>query len=215
MLFSAIAYLLFIAIMAMCLRCNFFIRSIHHTQNGNVLLSFDDGPHPELTPKILDILKAHNAKAAFFLIGKNAAKHTEIVKRIAAEGHILGSHTYNHTTAHTWQNAKKVVREIENGHREIEKIVPATPRYFRPPFGVTNPNIASALKLLELQSVGWSLRSFDTRTASETKLLRKLTAKVGSGQIVLLHDTQPETVAILPKLIAHIKSKKITLNAQL
>src|SRR5690606_17833233 len=109
---------------------------------------FDDGPHPDFTPQILKLLRQHNAKATFFCIGKKVAQHPEIVKGIIAEGHIIGNHTYSHTKAFGFLSTKKVTDELQTTEETIERLTGLKTKLYRPAFGVTNPNISTAVKLL-------------------------------------------------------------------
>lgn len=205
----------FLIVMSMFLRAQFFVKSIVRTTENNVLLSFDDGPDPVNTPLVLDILKKHNIKAMFFLIGKKVKDNEAVVQRIQDEGHLLGSHSFSHDPKIGFWNRSQTTQDIEKGHRELLNIIPGAGNWYRPPFGVTNPAIAFALKTCGLQSVAWSLRSFDTMKKDPNKLLESLKGKIKGSDIVLLHDTQKITVSILEPLILDLKSKKLTLKAEL
>jgi len=202
-------------LMSLCIRCNFFIKSINHTVVPNVVLSFDDGPHPEITPRILDILKLHEVQALFFVIGKNIQGNEEIIERIVSEGHLIGSHSYNHPNLMGVLSVVKVREEIKRGHDELSRILKKPSLLFRPPVGVTNPNIARAIVQLNIQSVGWSLRSLDTVFTSKERILKRLLRKVKGGDIVLLHDTKEITLEMLEEFIVAIKQKKLVLKAKL
>jgi len=155
--------------------------------NTKVALTFDDGPHPTNTPELLDTLKALNIKATFFVIGERAHKYPEIIKRIVNEGHTLGQHSYYHRKNFGALSSTKIEKELQQSIDTIEQITGVRPSYFRPPFGVTNPNIAKAVKTLGLTSIGWSLRSYDT-TYTPEMVVNKLTKKAKAGDIILMHD---------------------------
>ncbi len=197
------------------MRCNFFVKSINRSAGSNVVLSFDDGPHPEITPKILDILKKHKVQALFFVVGKNIDGNEKIIERIIAEGHGLGSHSFNHPNTMGFLSLSKVKAEIKKGHDELSKFLTKPGILFRPPVGVTNPNIAKAIVQLGLQSVGWSLRSFDTVSSKKEQILIRVLRKVNQGDIVLLHDSKENTLAILEDLIVALKEQKLVLTAKL
>jgi peptidoglycan/xylan/chitin deacetylase (PgdA/CDA1 family) len=207
-------WLLFWFLMSFIIRSNFFINVIHQTSKNNVLLSFDDGPHQEYTPQILEVLKKHNAKAMFFIIGKNVAGNEQLLKRIHNEGHIVGNHTQNHKVGIGFNSTQKVIDEIDKCSELLSK-EGVDVKYFRPPFGVTNPNIAKAIEKTGLSCVGWTLRSFDTTKSNAEQLLAKMVSRVKGGDVVLFHDTQKVTVALLDKFLIEVKKKGLTLNAEI
>lgn len=186
-----------------------------------VLLTFDDGPHPTQTEKVLDVLKKHNAKGAFFLIGKNAEQYPHIVKRIMEEGHVAGSHSYSHAGLYPLWSYKKIEEDLHKGVSAIEKFEDAfspaaathkKSKFFRPPFGVTNPPIAKAIGRLGLISIGWSIRSFDTtrelsRPLQRKRIIGKVCRKLSPGAIILLHDRLEYSHILLDELICAIKAK--------
>ncbi|MDC9723560.1 MAG: polysaccharide deacetylase family protein [Urechidicola sp.] len=191
---------------------NYFLKAKHHnhsTDKNNIALTFDDGPHPEFTPKVLDLLKSANAKASFFLIGKNAESYPELVKQIIAEGHVIGSHSYAHTNNYGFLSRNKVTKDIMKSQKVLFDITKKNVQFFRSPFGVTNPNIARAVKNLSLKTFGWSVRSYDTVAKNSEGVFKKISTNLKKGDIVLLHDTSELTVEILEKLLEHLKTKNM------
>ncbi len=162
---------------------------------SKIHLTFDDGPHPEITPKILEVLKKHNQKATFFCIGKNLEKYSETAKQIVAEGHTTGNHSYSHSFYFDFFRTKKVIEELEKTNKLIKEITGKDCTIFRPPYGVTNPNIAKAVKKLNMQVSGWNIRSLDTVKNKKQVLIRLQKAK--PGDIILFHDTKIITPEIL------------------
>ncbi|NPA68249.1 MAG: polysaccharide deacetylase family protein [Chlorobi bacterium] len=162
---------------------------------SKILLTFDDGPHPEITPQILKVLKKHNQKAIFFCIGKNIEKYPEIAKQIIAEGHTIGNHSFSHSYFFDFFSTKKIIKELEKTNIIIEKLTGENCDIFRPPYGVTNPNIAKAVKILNLRVAGWNIRSLDT-VKNKKQVLKRL-KKAKPGDIVLFHDTKKDTPEIL------------------
>lgn len=194
------------------IRWNYFLKAIHNNYNVKenfVSLTFDDGPHPEFTLKVLALLKKFNVKATFFLIGKNAEKYPDIVKTIVSEGHAIGNHSYAHTNNYGFLKTKQVVADVVKAQKIIQTITNSTNNYFRPPFGVTNPNISKALKQLDLQVFGWSVRSFDTIAKSVDEVINKITPKIKKGDIILLHDTSELSLIILEQLLQFFKQEKL------
>lgn len=196
---------------AIYIRWNFYLKSFAKgVDNYNQLaLTFDDGPNTE-TAAILDILKKHNIPAAFFAIGKNASTQPELVKRWHEEGHITGNHTFYHGIHFDWKSAKKMEEEICQTNKTIESIIGKQPRFFRPPYGVTNPNLAKAIRLTNMYSIAWNIRSFDTSANSAEQLLHRILKKLQSGDIILLHDSVPHTREILTELIIQSQQKGFT-----
>lgn len=171
-----------------------------------VAITFDDGPDSEMTPRILEVLRKHSAKATFFLIGEKCEKFPEIVQKIVADGHLIGNHTYSHTAKYTLWNTKKVVAEIEKCQTAIEKITGQKTPYFRPPFGVKNPHIGQAVAKLGLISVGWSIRSLDTISCnSREKVCKNVVKKLHNGAVILLHDRCLDADVLLEMLLIEIE----------
>ena len=177
----------------------------------NILLTFDDGPHPQLTPLILDTLAAHRAKAVFFCIGKKLALYPQLAARMVAEGHIIANHSYNHSNLIGMYSTQRVMEEIQQAEAEIERITPSL-KLYRPPFGVTNPNIAKATSVLNMKVIGWNRRSFDTVSRSGEKLLARITADMKNGDIILFHDTQEVTSTILADFLLFARNKGFTFD---
>lgn len=186
---------------------NFHLNSINNlsTTSKNVMLTFDDGPHLN-TVKVLEVLKRHDVKALFFIIGKNIQGNESILKQIIAEGHEIGNHSFSH---HNWidiWSAKKVTEDFTACQKLIEIYQPQS-KLFRPPYGVTNPNIARAVKTLELQSIGWNVRSYDTSIKVIEKIKQRVLSKLKPGAIILLHDRLDFMPELLEILIPAIKEK--------
>jgi peptidoglycan/xylan/chitin deacetylase (PgdA/CDA1 family) len=173
----------------------------------NVALTFDDGPH-EMTLLVLDVLKKYNAKATFFCIGKNVEKHPEILKRIIAEGHIVGNHSYSHAHFFDFYRKNKVLSELEETNSIIEKITGKKAGFFRPPYGVTNPSIRRALEVTKHKVIGWNIRSLDGIIKNEKFITNRIKKLVSPGGIVLLHDTSLQTVNILEQLLLFLENNK-------
>lgn len=187
---------------------SFFISSNFHVKVycGNPLenkkiiaLTFDDGPN-ENTLSILDILKKKNVKATFFCIGKNIEKHPEILKRIMEEGHIVGNHSYSHSSIFDFYRKNRVIEEIRKTDALIESISGKKAQLFRPPYGVTNPSIRRALEVTQHKVIGWNIRSLDGILKDEKIIFARIKKRIAPGGIVLLHDTA-HTVTILERLM--------------
>ncbi|MEO6220778.1 MAG: polysaccharide deacetylase family protein [Ginsengibacter sp.] len=188
---------------------NFFLPVIcsAHTTEKIIAISFDDGPVKNYTPQILRLLKQENIKAAFFCIGNRIAGNENIVKQVIEDGHIIGNHSYSHHFWFDMFSSKKMLNDLQMMDKEIKKITGLTPRLFRPPYGVTNPNIKRAVEKGDYIPVGWSVRSMDTVIKHERKLLSGICNAIKPGAIFLFHDTSITTLNVLQEFINVVKNK--------
>lgn len=189
------------------IRQNFFIEAQCKIKGKTLCLTFDDGPHPLYTPQILDTLKEQKIHATFFVIGSNVKQHPELTLRIIQEGHSIGNHTYSHSTSFGFMSSKKVEEELSLTNEIIKQVTGSHIKIFRPPFGVTNPQIAKVAKKLNYHTVGWSNRSLDTQISDTSKVVKRVISKLSKGDIILLHDTIPQTVDALQDIIVNAKNK--------
>ncbi|MCL1821306.1 MAG: polysaccharide deacetylase family protein [Prolixibacteraceae bacterium] len=174
------------------------------TNEKVVSLTFDDGIDPVQTSKVLDILKENNIEACFFLIGKRAEAHPEIIKRMVGEGHIVGNHSYAHTAAFPFYPPKKMTADLQKNEEIIHKTTGLRMKLFRPPYGVTNPLVARTAKTLRYTPVGWSIRSFDTKNHSAEKVLQRIGQKIHPGGVILLHDDRTISSELIEKLVRNL-----------
>lgn len=190
-------------------RSNFYIKTISSadTSKMQIAISFDDGPAPNYTPHILEILKYHNVQAAFFCIGKRIDENESLLQRIYDDGHIIGNHSYSHDLWFDLFSAGKMAEDLKKMNRAMKKVIGMEPRLFRPPYGVTNPNLKKAIQRGGYTPVGWSIRSMDTVIKDAGKLLEKVTISLKPGAVVLFHDTSKSTLDILPAFIEYAKQK--------
>ncbi len=185
-------------------RSQIFGSTICRTNSARKLaITFDDGPNPAITPKLLDLLDQHNAKATFFLIGNFVRECPELVKEIVARGHVAGNHTETHPNL--FKLSRKDIRvELRLCHDAIKAVTGAPPRWFRPPFGMRNPWVIPAAKELGYQTVMWTLIPGDWREKPLDWLIQKMSpigrhaennAKADAapsaktaGEVLCLHD---------------------------
>lgn len=197
---------------------NFFLPSISNLKTSEkvIAITFDDGPNPDVTPGLLDLLLKENISATFFCTGSQVERYPEILKNINGNGHLVGNHTYSHNPWFAFYPAKKMILELEKTNDIIEKVLGKKPLLFRPPYGVTNPSLRTAIEETGLVSVGWSLRSFDTIKTKE-KVLRKLKRKTKAGDVVLFHDNDEKILWILKEYFSWLNTNnfKIVSLAQL
>jgi peptidoglycan-N-acetylglucosamine deacetylase len=174
-----------------------------------VALTIDDGPDPEVTPAVLDLLARHGVRATFFCIGERVARHPELARRIAREGHEIGNHTEHHRYVFSLFGPAAMRREILQAQASIQRICAVVPRYFRAPAGLRNPFLQPCLSQLDLQLASWTRRGYDTVNAHPDRVLQRLTRNLGAGDILLLHDGRaarapdgtPVILAVLPRLL--------------
>ena len=146
------------------IRSGVYVRAFcrEKTDRKVVYLTFDDGPHPPETERVLDVLREHGARATFFLIGSKVSGNEAVLRRMLEEGHALGLHTYSHAGTFPLLSFDKMLADVNEGKRAVESVAGKKISLFRPPFGVTNPTIAKVVRTLGLHTVGWDVRSFDT-----------------------------------------------------
>ena len=191
---------------------DYHLKSLHGNKNMSenwVSITFDDGPNPEFTARILKLLKQHGAKATFFCIGKHVENYPDIIKEILTDGHSIGNHTYSHSQAFGFFGTEKVKAELKRTTSIVKNLTGLEMNLYRPSFGVTNPQIEKAVKGLGLYSIGWSVRSLDTTPRSEKAVLRRITSKVSKGDIILLHDTSEKSVAVLERLLVFLRNRNL------
>jgi len=177
------------------------------TKAREVVLTFDDGPHPEFTPLILETLRRHSIKAGFFIIGKHIPGNENIIKAMNEDGHVFGNHSFTHSHLWDFWTPARIHRDIMKTASLISDITGKNPEYFRPPYGVINPMVSKAIRMTSYRVVAWSKRSLDTLARDPEVLLQRITRNLKGGDIILLHDNQEITANILEKLIQEINNK--------
>lgn len=155
---------------------------------GGIYLTFDDGPNPDITPRVLDLLDQYQCRATFFVIGQHAREFPELLREIVRRGHAIGNHSDQHSYTFALQGVRGFRKELEVSQEAIFSAIGTRPRYFRAPFGFRSPLLEPALCSTGLQLMSWTRRGFDTRCESPEKILDRLTCKLKAGDILLLHD---------------------------
>ena len=180
-----------------------------------VALTIDDGPDPQVTPAVLDLLDAAGARATFFCIAERARMHPELVREIVRRGHAVENHSHGHRHHFSLLGPRGFTREIEAAQSILADISGQSPRFFRAPAGLRNPFLAPVLHRLGLVLASWTRRGFDTRESDPQRVLQRLTRGLAAGDILLLHDGQsatapggePVVIEVLPRLLAAIQAK--------
>ncbi len=186
-----------------------------------VYLTFDDGPvrgeryadvlrNTTCTTGVLDVLRKHGARATFFIIGKNISGNEDIVRQALADGHELGIHSWSHANTFPLYSTSRMNEDILRCKKTLEALSGEEVRLFRPPFGVVNPTIARSVKLLGLQTVGWSIRSFDTmhcnRSDWESRVADRIMRHLHPGAVILLHDRLIAAPSLLSTLLDRLSA---------
>jgi peptidoglycan-N-acetylglucosamine deacetylase len=203
-----LGYGTFLLIVSTNIRLNFFVYGLHNNpyeEDDRIALTFDDGP-VENTIKILEVLDKYHVKASFFCIGKNIEKNPEIFKLILEKGHFVGNHTYSHTRAIGFLSAGRLVDEILKCDEICRTTGGLTPITFRPPFGIINPQTKRALEITGHRVIGWNVRSYDAIINSENIVLKGILRNLKPGDVILMHDTNEQTVEILEQLLLFLRS---------
>ncbi len=194
--------------MAFALPRHFFL--VQGPRNsGSVCLTFDDGPHPEHTPRLLDVLGRHGIAATFFVVGQQAERYPELVRRLAAEGHVVGHHSYSHSEPRL-TSARQLSQEVCQTRDLLARVLGQAPILFRPPHGKL-----TGAKLWRLWRAGqtvvlWNVdpKDYSLRSACEgrTWFLRN---PIQAGDIVLMHDNHPYAAEMLPELIQETRNRRL------
>lgn len=182
-----------------------------------VALTIDDGPDPNVTPRVLDLLDAAGAKASFFCIGRRAREHAVLCREIVSRGHRVENHGDSHSNAFSLFGPRRMWSDIAAAQASLSDITGQAPMFFRPTAGLRNPFLEPVLAQLDLQLVAWTRRPYDTRDGRPQRVLQRLTRGLGPGDILLLHDGntalapdgQPVILAMLPTLLETFRAQEL------
>lgn len=175
----------------------FFLPVVSRGHSGKplVALTFDDGPDPATTPRLLRLLDKHAVKAVFFVTGVRAAQYSDLISQILGHGHDIGNHSYHHDPFLMLRSSKTLHREIASTQALLAARFGITPLAFRPPVGVTSSKLAPVLRKLGLHCVNFTCRAYDCGNRRIRGLSRKILKKVRADDIILLHDVLPKRKA--------------------
>lgn len=190
-----------------------FILNRIKNDEREIALTFDDGPHPDNSPRLLDILRKEAVKATFFVSGANIEAYPALLKTIVEEGHEIGNHSFSHKKL-AELNPRGYWQEIEKASKLIQQYLPAdsVPYLFRPPYGELNLSIIRLILKHNLTYAGWTIDSKDSYIKSKAKLADFINATpVRSGDILLFHEDYPATIDALPEIIKVLKSRGLKL----
>ena len=178
-------------------------------RGGVVALTFDDGPDPDVTPAVLDLLDQAGARATFFCVGRRAEAHPDIVASIRARGHGVENHTYSHPNGFAFRGTGGLRREIQRAQVAIERSGGGRPHFFRAPAGIQNPLLSVVLAGAGLSLGSWTRRGYDTVTRDGARVAARLGRGLRGGDILLLHDAssaddtrgRPVVLDALPRVL--------------
>jgi len=183
---------------------------------NEVALTFDDGPNPSTTRRVLSMLEGTGHRATFFVLGDKARRHPGVVEEIRAAGHGLGVHGDWHDRMHSFRWPATVHREISSAVDAVQTAAGVRPRWFRPPIGHTSPTTLRGARRAGVTVVGWSSRGFDgLKNTKPDTVLRRVDETLTAGAIVLLHDAaehddfEPASLAILPELLQRLDARRL------
>ncbi|MGO4395205.1 polysaccharide deacetylase family protein [Variovorax sp. M-6] len=179
-----------------------------------VAITIDDGPDPEVTPQVLDLLDAHGQRATFFCIAERVAAHPALAREIVARGHSIQNHTASHRHNFSLLGPRGFEAEISRAQQVLCDVTGLRPTCFRAPAGLRNPFLAPVLHRMGLSLVSWTRRGFDTREGHAATVLARLARDLRAGDILLLHDGHAARTAdgravvldVLPPLLARIRT---------
>ena len=180
-----------------------------------VALTFDDGPTPGQTERVLALLAEHAVTASFFCIGRNVAQNPALLREVAAAGHLVANHSYDHPRDGCFHGRAYWTDQLTRTNHAIEQAIGRRPALFRPPMGLKTPRVLYAARKLGMTTVTWTHRGLDTLVASPDRIVRRLTTRLPRGAILVLHDgaepgrhrnVQP-TLDALPTVIEHIRQQ--------
>jgi len=183
-----------------------------------IALTIDDGPDPEVTPRVLDLLDERHVRATFFVIGRLVRRHRALAGEIVARGHALENHSEHHRKTFSLHGPRWLEREIRAAQQTIAEVSGVAPCFFRAPAGLRNPFLEPVLARLDLQLASWTRRAFDTRNGDAGAVANALRKDLSAGDILLLHDGNaarsphgtPVILAALPRLLDSIKEAGLT-----
>jgi peptidoglycan/xylan/chitin deacetylase (PgdA/CDA1 family) len=185
---------------------------------GAVAVTIDDGPDPAITPRVLDLLDQHRAKATFFCIGERVAQHAQLARDIVGRGHSIENHSQHHLYRFSVLGPGSIRAEIQQAQDTIGSVTGQTPRFFRAPAGLRNPFLDPELARLGLHLASWTRRGFDTVNSDPDLVFRRLTRDLRGGDILLLHDGHaartasgaPVILEVLPRLLEALSAARLT-----
>lgn len=172
-------------------------------ESKKIALTFDDGPHPVYTEQMLLLLEQEQIPATFFLLGQNVEEYGDLVREIAAKGHLIGNHTYHHVQI-TTLTTEQAYEEIDQTSRLVEELTGEGTEYVRPPFGTWNEGLESELDLIPVM---WTIDTLDWTTGNVDWIVNRVVKNAEENDIILMHDSYKSTVQAVERLIPLLESE--------
>jgi peptidoglycan-N-acetylglucosamine deacetylase len=193
---------------------------------GEIALTIDDGPDPDVTPQVLEVLEAFEARVSFFCVGERVIRHPDLAREIVRRGHSIENHSQRHLHSFSLLGPRRMAAEVGEAQESIARVTGQAPRFFRAPAGLRNPFLDPILRPLQLQLASWTRRGFDTVNSDADDVYRRLSRSLAGGDILLLHDGHaargrsglPVVVEVLPRLLESFRQRQlrpVTLRAAL
>jgi len=191
-------------------------------ERGDIAITIDDGPDPEVTPRVLEVLAAFEARASFFCVGERVSRYPDLARDIVRRGHSIENHSQRHRHSFSLLGPKRMAAEIEEAQQSIARVTGQSPRFFRAPAGLRNPFLEPILERLRLRLASWTRRGFDTVNADPEDVYRRLERSLAGGDILLLHDGHaaragagspaagtPVILEVLPRLLETLSRRHL------
>ncbi|MBI5430976.1 MAG: polysaccharide deacetylase family protein [Nitrosomonadales bacterium] len=183
-------------------------------RRNEIALTFDDGPDPEITPKILDMLDQYDAKASFFCIADKVAAYPDLAREIVRRGHSLENHTMSHPHVFAMFGWRGLLREVSAAQTTIHTLTGIAPEFFRAPMGFRSPFLAPVIARIGLRYVTWTRRGYDVFASKPEPVMQRLQRGLAAGDILLLHDGRSHqshggtmvVLEVLPRLLEHLRA---------
>jgi peptidoglycan-N-acetylglucosamine deacetylase len=181
---------------------------------NEIALTFDDGPDPDITPRVLDLLDAHGHKASFYVVGERATKYPHVIQEIVKRGHAVENHSHRHSNRFAFYLASQLHRELNAAQQAIADASGSLPRFFRAPMGFRTPFLDPVIARLGLHYSSWTRRGFDSTAKTAAPVLQRLVTGLQAGDILLLHDgsmfstrrEKPVVLDVLPVLLKKVSA---------
>ena len=182
---------------------------------GEVALTFDDGPDPAVTPRVLDLLEQYGMRASFFLIAEKALAHPDLVREILRRGHQIENHSFHHQASFSVHGYRRLAREVDAAQQALGSLSERAPRFFRAPAGFRSPMLDPVLARRGLRYVSWTRRGFDAVERDPAKVLARLMHRLAAGDVLLMHDGnparteagEPVVLVVLPALLEALRAR--------
>lgn len=212
LLLCSLLFVCFLVYASYSIQSGIYLRTFcrKRTTEKIVALTFDDTPDAVQTPKVLKVLQDYGVTACFFCIGRKIEGNEALLRQLITEGHLVGNHSFSHSGLFPLYSLRKMKKDLQTCQSELERVTSQPVRLFRPPFGVTNPTVAKAVRQLNYIPVGWNIRSLDTCNTDTAKILGRIQKRLKPGSVILLHDRMPHSDQLVKQLLDWLQAQEYT-----